>query len=122
MKNIFLAIFTLAMVACNAAPIRPVSSPIPTNVDTKKIQSAITQGAADRGWVAKQMGADTMELSLLTRGHQVTVDVKFDKTAYNITYKNSSNMDYNAEKQTIHKKYGKWINALKHSIDKYMVR
>jgi hypothetical protein len=119
MKYIFLLIL-LVVAGCHSVPVRQVTSSVPAKADLQKVETAITKGAADRGWVPKKMAPNLVELTLDTRGHHLVVDVKYDTASYLITYKDSANMDYNPVKYTIHSKYEKWTSLLRQSIDKYL--
>jgi len=119
MKYLFLLLF-LAVAGCHSVPVRPVTSSVPANVELKKVETAITKGAADRGWMAKNVAPNVTELTLDSRGHHLVVDVKYDTASYLITYKDSANMNYDPVKYTIHKKYEKWTALLRQSIDKYL--
>jgi hypothetical protein len=45
-----------------------------------------------------------------------TIEIKYDKKSYNITYKNSSGL--NSDGQVIHRNYNKWIQFLDNDIQK----
>ena len=49
----------------------------------------------------------------------VKEDIKltYDKDSYDITYLNSTGMEYNEAEGTIHRNYNRWVNNLKHDID-----
>lgn len=112
--------FALFLTSC-ATKIVPATYPVSSGTSLKKVEAAITKAAIDRGWVKKAVNANTMELILNLREHQVVIDVKYDTNNYEMIYKSSQNMNYNPEHQTIHKKYSMWLGNLKRSIDKYMV-
>lgn len=118
MKKLLLSAFSiLGLMACHSTGVIPLEGSVP-NLDSKKVEAAISRGATERGWVAKSMGAGTMELTLQQRQHRLVVDVKYTATNYSINYKDSSNMNYDASSNTIHPKYNKWVNTLRHSIDR----
>jgi hypothetical protein len=50
--------------------------------------------------------------TLNIRSHQAVVSIPFTTKTYSILYKDSSNLKYNAEKQTIHENYTGWIQRL----------
>jgi hypothetical protein len=118
MWKLVLPAILLLSVGCHTAAIAPVEGSVPEKMDLKKVESAISKGASERGWIAKTLSPGTIELSLQNRSHRVVVDVKFTPSNYTITYKDSSNMNYDASSNTIHPKYGKWITNLRQSIDK----
>jgi len=46
------------------------------------------------------------------RSHQAVVTIPHTTKTYSILYKDSTNLKYNAEKQTIHENYSDWIQRL----------
>ena len=82
------------------------------------VRKAIIAGGATHSWkpVADQPGVVTLQAS--SGQHQVVVDVAYDAQGYQITYKSSSNMNYehSDSKTTIHPKYNKWIEDLNAAI------
>lgn len=50
------------------------------------------------------------------RSHTAIVDIAYDTKTYSMTYKDSVNLNYNAEKQTIHEAYSGWIRNLDNAI------
>ena len=82
------------------------------------VRKAIIVGGAVHSWkpVGDQPGVLTLEAD--SGGHQVVVDVSYDAQGYQITYKSSSNMNYehSDKKTTIHPKYNKWIEDLNSAI------
>ena len=50
------------------------------------------------------------------RTHTAIVDIAYNTKTYSITYKDSVNLNYNAEKQTIHKAYSGWVQNLDNAI------
>jgi hypothetical protein len=51
-----------------------------------------------------------IEGTLLLRTHMAKVNIKYDTSSYSITYKESSNLDYDGT--NIHKNYNGWIQNL----------
>jgi len=54
--------------------------------------------------------------SLNIRTHQAVVDITYNTKAYSITYKDSSNLKYDAARKTIHEQYRTWITNLDNAI------
>ena len=50
--------------------------------------------------------------TLNVRSHQAVVTIPYTTKTYSILYKDSSNLKYDAEKQTIHENYTGWIQRL----------
>lgn len=122
MKRLFL-VLGFALIAINLGGctttrlVSPVASSVPMNADEAKVIQAIQNGAKEKSWIPKQVSPNVIELTLIVRDHVIVVDVTYSKTEYSIAYKSSNNMRYNSSKNTIHKKYGKWVTALKRAID-----
>ena len=117
----FAAVFLfLALIGCRgAAPLYNVSSsPIVTNkpVTAADVQKAIARAGATLGWQMAQQEAGRMEGVLVLRTHRAVVDIAYDARNYSIQYKDSSNLNYDAEKSTIHNNYNGWIQNLDKAI------
>ena len=82
------------------------------------VRKAIIAGGAKHDWkaIGDKPGVLTLEAS--SGEHRVFVDVAYDAKSYQITYKDSTNMNFekSATKTTIHPKYNKWIEDLSTSI------
>ena len=101
------------------APIYNVaSSPIPQHPDATmaNIQKAITRAGLTLGWQINPKGPGQIEGVLNIRKHQAIVEITYDTKAFNITYKDSVNLDYKAETKTIHSNYNGWIQNLEKGI------
>ncbi len=119
----FGALFLLLSLILTSCATKVVSNqyPVRSGLTLAKVETAISKAAVDRGWIKKTIDANSMELTLNLRSHQVVIDVKYDTNTYEMIYKSSQNMDYNPEKNTIHKKYSMWLGNLKRSIDRFML-
>jgi hypothetical protein len=101
------------------APIRDVvSAPIPPNpaATLDGVQKAILRAGLTLGWQMTAMGPGRVEGVLNLRRHQAVVDITYDVKAYNITYRTSTNLDFDASKRTIHSNYNGWIGNLDKAI------
>ena len=61
---------------------------------------------------------DRFEASIHVRSHFAKVEIAFDTRAYSITYLDSNNLDYNAQKRKIHRNYNKWVILLSEAIQR----
>ena len=52
------------------------------------------------------------------RTHVAIVDVTYDTSTYSIQYVDSTNLNYNESKGTIHKNYNGWIQNLENAIQR----
>ncbi len=82
------------------------------------VRKAIIYGGSLHGWraIGDKPGILTMETD--ARGHRVVIDVAYDEKSFQISYKDSANMDYErvGAAATIHPKYNQWIETLSNSI------
>ncbi len=111
------AVAGLLVVAC-AQPIRNVSdAPVPkTGLTGEQMAAAIKQAGTGLGWTMKEMGPGKMEATLRLRTHVAVVDIAYGPETYSITYKESTNLDYAAKEQRIHRNYNSWIQNLENAI------
>lgn len=107
----------LSVTSCASTEMMDFSGTIPAGVSAAEVNQAIKDAAAKRDWILKDLGNRTYEASYIARGHSVKVQLTYDKDRYNITYLNSTNMEYNGTEGTIHRNYNRWVNNLKHDID-----
>ncbi len=112
---------TMILAGCATALVSPITSSVPAKTDSAKIPKAILAGAIEKGWSTKQISPNIIQLTLHLRQHMVVVNVTYSETEYAIGYKDSTNMNYNPEKNTIHSKYGTWVENLRRAIDKYLI-
>ncbi len=88
------------------------------NITMTQVEQAITKGAIRKGWTTKKIKTGLLESKVNVRGkHFVMVNIAYNTKGYKITYKDSQNMNYNAENNTIHKNYNKWIGNLERNIN-----
>ena len=107
----------LSVTSCATTEMMNFSGTIPASVSTAEVNQAIKDAAAKRDWILKDLGNRTYEATYVARGHSIKVKLTYDKDSYDITYLNSTGMEYNAAEGTIHRNYNRWVNNLKHDID-----
>ena len=78
------------------------------------MQKAIVRAGAGLGWQMKVAEPGLIVGTLRLRSHMAVVDIKYDTKAYSITYKDSSNLDYDGA--NIHKNYNGWVQNLDNAI------
>ena len=76
------------------------------------VQKAIIQAGAALGWTMAVVKSGEMMGTLNVRSHQAVVTIPYTTKTYSILYKDSNNLKYNADKQTIHENYTGWIQRL----------
>ena len=107
---------TLLLGACRTAPVFNVDAqPIAVSgasYTAEDVRKAIIRAGSRRGWVLSDAGDGKLVGTLNVRDHQATVDVSYSEDAYDITYRDSQNLRYDAEKGKIHSNYNGWVQNL----------
>ncbi|MEP6958613.1 MAG: hypothetical protein ABI980_07765 [Nitrospirota bacterium] len=93
----------------NDAPVATATGKEPSLDD---VQKAIIQAGAGLGWTMAVVKPGEIIGTLNIRSHQAVVTIPYTSKTYSILYKDSSNLKYNADKQTIHENYTGWIQRL----------
>ena len=76
------------------------------------VQKAIIQAGAALGWTMAVVKPGEIMGTLNVRSHQAIVTIPYTSKTYSILYKDSTNLKYDADKQTIHVNYASWIQRL----------
>ena len=122
LKSLFslFLITTLILIGCartdaiynvNSAPITVASMKSYTLTD---VRNAIVRAGAGIGWQMQEVAPGHLVGTLNIRTHMAQVDIKYNTKTYSITYKDSSDLDYDGTK--IHKNYNGWIQHLDNAI------
>ncbi len=77
---------------------------------------AAIYGSGTVTWVFEKVKDGEIVGTLYDRNYMAKVTITFDTEKYTITYKDSTNLNYDGTK--IHPSYDKWVTALKLNIDK----
>ena len=121
-RVVFLVVLvaSIAFVRAEAARVENLEGlAIPSRTDgtqfsLEEVRTLIMKGCAEREWKPEYEGESVITCSILVRGrHFVKVEIPFSETGYSILYLDSEEMDYNPNKQTIHRKYNGWVNNLR---------
>ena len=84
----------------------------------EEVRALIMNGCVRRQWKPEYEGGSVITCSILVRGrHFVKVEIPFSQVDYSIYYLDSDQMDYNPDKQSIHRKYNGWVKNLQVMID-----
>jgi hypothetical protein len=78
----------------------------------EEVQKAIIGAGAALNWQMAMVKPGEMLGTLNVRNHQAVVTIPYTTKAYSILYKDSNNLKYDADKQTIHENYTGWIQRL----------
>ena len=91
------------------APIQTATGKEPSLDD---VQKGIIAAGVGLGWQMLVAKPGEIVGTLNVRSHQAVVSIPYTTKQYSILYKDSNNLKYNAEKQTIHENYSGWIQRL----------
>lgn len=108
----------LLLVGCRTAPVYNVAdAPVNTtssNVALEDMEKAITRAGVGLGWQMKPVEPGHTIGTLYLRSHMAQVDIRYNQQSYSITYKDSSELNYDGE--SIHSNYNGWIKNLDNQI------
>ena len=114
----------LSSFAWGAKPIyNVVDEPVPLMADgssatLEEVKKAIIAGCKRKGWTAALDGDTQIMCSILVRGrHYAEVTIPYSESSYSILYSDSRVLDYNEEKQRIHRNYNGWVIKLSETIN-----
>ena len=120
LRFVVLLVTTLILIGlsgCRSAPIHDVDNrPIPPGASLSEVSRAIQAAGNSLGWVMQETRPGRIVGTLFVRDHMAKVEIPYSKHSYSIRYAASSNLDYDATKQTIHSNYLGWITNLDNQI------
>jgi hypothetical protein len=90
----------------------PVPSPSGKELTMEQVQKEIVAAGIAAGWQMAVSKPGEIIGTLNIRSHQAVVSIPYTTKTYSILYKDSTNLKYDAEKQTIHENYTGWIQRL----------
>lgn len=121
MKTKFFAIVVasafLMLAGCRSNPVLNIeNAPITVAAkhSSKDIKKAIIRAGAGLGWNMKAKKSGHIVATLYLRDHVAIVDIKYSNKSYSITYKDSTNLNYDGT--NIHKNYNGWVTNLNRQI------
>jgi hypothetical protein len=95
---------------------------IPNAIDNALSLEDVTKGivaaGAKHGWVMEVESPGHIVATLALRSHVAVVDITYNTKAYSITYKDSTDLKYDKEDNSIHSNYNGWIRRLHVSIQR----
>jgi hypothetical protein len=113
----------VVLAGCRSAPIHDVvAAPVVTSkpATMEAVQTAIIVAGTGLGWRMEPARPGTITGVLELRDHKAVIEVTYDSKAYNIKYKDSSNLDYGGT--SIHKNYNGWVENLDKAIRLQLAR
>ena len=116
---IFLVLSTLLFAGCRSAPVYNVSDSAYTSSEQGTAQEdltrAIVTAGRSLGWIMKEQEPGHILATLHLRTHTAIVDIYYNHSKYSITYKDSTNLNYDGT--NIHSNYNGWIQNLSNAIN-----
>jgi len=115
-----LALVVALGIGCRSGMVKNVDD-APILFKTKKtpsmeqIEKAIITAGMGLGWRIKSQSPGHLIGTLNVRSHTAIVDIKCTAEKYSITYKDSTNLNYNGT--NIHSNYNGWIQNLDNAIN-----
>lgn len=94
----------------------PVQTATGKAASMEDIQKAIIGAGAKLGWIMAVSKPGEILGTLNVRSHTAVVTIPYSEKTYSILYKDSTNLKYDAEKNTIHSNYTGWIQRLDNEI------
>ena len=123
MKQIFkvsmVAILALFLfVGCRSAAVYNVdNSSIEAKTSSAKVYKLIQRAGYSLGWEVTKIDEGLAKATIHLREHVAVVEISYDSDSFSIKYKDSTNLNYNAQDGTIHKNYNGWIRNLEKQIN-----
>ena len=124
LKVIIPGVLAMLLIACamqiqnvDNAPINVSSS----NYDLSDVTKAIQRAGTGLGWQMKEETPGHIVGTLYLRTHMAKVDITYTLDEFSINYRDSSNLQYDPSRDTIHKNYNGWIKNLNNAINAQLV-
>jgi hypothetical protein len=122
---IILSAVAILLAACAPTPIKDIEyAPVnasSANYDLSDVTTAIKKAGVGLGWQMKEETPGHIVGTLNLRSYVVIVDITYTLDDYSITYKDSTNLKYNAGSHSIHRSYNKWTRNLAKHIDRQLI-
>ena len=99
----------------------PITTASGKAVTLDQVAKAIIEAGTERKWSMAVVKPGLIVVTLNVRSHQAVVDIAYTTKNYSITYKDSTNLKYDAKQNTIHENYRSWIQYLDNAIKSRLV-
>ncbi len=117
---ILIASIVVFMGCGSGSPIQNYNnSPIKASAGKKNqenIRRAIILAGTSTGWQMREVSKSQVFATRYSGGHMAKVEINYTTESFNITYKDSSNLQYDGT--NIHKTYNSWVKKLYKTIKK----
>lgn len=108
----------LLLSGCMAPPLAEFSASIPDDqkMTSTQVRDAILIAMSEEGWSAIEVNLGVFEATKSVGLQSAVVYIAYGYKGFSIEYADSTNMQYNAENDTISVAYKTWVYALYSSI------
>ena len=119
---LFVCVIFMALIGCRGGgqiynvTDAPITTATGKAVTLEQVTKAIVEAGAGLNWTMAVVKPGQIVATLYIRRHTAVVDIPYNTKTYSILYKDSTNLKYDAEKQTIHENYRAWIQNLDNAI------
>jgi hypothetical protein len=118
---LLLTILSIFLVACKSTPILNINqSLLVKSNNLSNVTDGIIRAGHSLGWRLEKIKPGLIVATLNLRKHVAQVDINYNTESYSINYKDSKNLQYNEEMETIHSNYNGWVTNLSRAIDKQL--
>ena len=115
-----IALTLIVLTGCRSAHIQNIQNapvtPTVAEVTMEQVKDVMIRAGSELGWRMRPIEPGHMEATLRIRAHMAKVDINYDTDSYDITYKDSNNL--NQKGNEIHSNYNGWIRNLDNAIQK----
>ncbi len=99
----------------------PIYVPQPIQVPAGKgageVKNVVKRALFDKNWQVRETGPGHIQGEYTKSGkHTAVIDIKYDAKTVSINYKDSKNLNYNKENNTIHGTYNNWVRNVEKNI------
>jgi hypothetical protein len=119
--KLVIPVLLLLLASCRTADPYNVQNAPGTSkaVSLTDVEIAIRRAGQSLGWQIVPQGPGRAEGILVLRDHRAVVNISYDTKNYSITYKDSSNLQYDGK--TIHSNYNGWVQNLDKAISRELL-
>lgn len=124
MKYILLILVTVfALSGCNTThPIYNADATASKSVSSNEMKRAIIDALIYKRWNIVSDDGNTIVADINVRQHYAEIKIDYTADSFKINYLSSKNLDYDGEKQGIHRNYNKWIQLLERQIQGNVIK
>lgn len=95
----------------------PVMWSTPEAATLAQMQAAVLAGCAAKGWVGQAVEPGHVHAVLTRPDYRAEIDILYSTSKLSIKYAASEGLDYNADRQLIHRNFNRWLTLLQQAIN-----